>query len=76
MVLLHWAVMLLIQVRIININNSDLGVLIYDARFRLYYQVYTRVTVLQVLHYLYVGVGLGVGLGLVYVTLCNNVNTM
>jgi hypothetical protein len=35
-----------------------------------------RVTVLQVLHYLYVGVGLGVGLGLVCVTLCNNVNTM
>ena len=35
----------------------------------MYYQVYTRVTVLQVLHYLY----LGVGVGLVCVTLCNTV---
>jgi hypothetical protein len=41
----------------------------YDAWFRVYYQVYTRVTVLQVLHYLYLGLGLGVGLGLVHV--CN-----
>jgi hypothetical protein len=52
----------------------------YDAWFRLYYEVYTRVTVLQVLHYLYLGLGSvcvtlcnTVGLGLVCVTLCNTV---